>query len=89
MRPARLLLAAFALCCSCAQTKIYHDGELAAVFQGDMKGVHFETLPDGGTVFIADGVNHSEATRAQGDSAAAKLTAGAAAIGAAVPILKP
>ena len=64
---------------SCAQTVIYRDGQPIARFQGDMTGVDYQ---DGDTRLRAATVDHSAATKAQGEAAAGKITAAGAAVAA-------
>lgn len=90
------LICAFALS-ACASTNFRivnpKTGKVQKVasFQGDMENVSmtYVASADGAVsiTWTADKVNHSEPTRAQGDSAAAKLTAVAgvaAAVGTAI-----
>lgn len=65
---------------SCAQTVLYRNGQPIARFQGDMTGLEFT---DGSTSLKAATVDHSTATKAQGEAAAGKFTAAGAAVAAA------
>lgn len=65
----------------CAQSRLYdRQGNRLASFQGDMTNVKYRSLADGSTEWSADTVDHSSATKAQGEAAAGKLSAGGAAI---------
>ena len=71
----------------CAKTEFFYQGQKVAVFQGDMARSNFTmTITDRGVVigWGVEAVSHSEATRAQGDSAAAKIGAAASVITAGV-----
>jgi hypothetical protein len=59
---------------NCATTKLYHNGQIVASFQGDMKAVEFSSSKDGMTLKAAS-IDHSAATLAQGKAASEKITA--------------
>lgn len=65
---------------SCAQTVLYRDGQPLARFQGDMTGLDYE---DGSTRLRANTIDHSSATKAQGEAATGKIQAAGAAVAAA------
>jgi len=56
-----LLLGAGLLLCGCASTRVYDQGTLVAVIQGDATNV---TVTSGNSSFHADTLNHSPATAA-------------------------
>ncbi len=72
MKTLPLILLLLPLLPSCAQTVLYRDGQKIAAFQGDMKNVVYV---DGNTRWSADSVDHSTATKAQGEAAAGKISA--------------
>lgn len=49
------------LLCSCAETRIYSEGQIACIIQGDATNVTFRS---GDVYFHADAINHSTATDA-------------------------
>jgi hypothetical protein len=66
----------------CAQTTLYRDGRKIAVFQGDMTAVRFRLTAAGDLTWQAARVDHSTATKAQGEAAAGKIGAAGAALAA-------
>jgi hypothetical protein len=77
----QLCLIVFAFC-DCAQTRIYRDGQLAAVIQGDAANVTFRS---GDVYFHADTLMHSTATTAAYTGAAAMI--GAVTTGVATSVI--
>lgn len=80
MRKIVSLLVAVLLLSNCATTKLYHNGQIVASFQGDMKAVEFSSSPKDGVTLKAASIDHSTATLAQGKAATDKITATGAAI---------
>lgn len=71
------------VCTGCAQTTLYNrDGRKLAVFQGDMTAVRFRLTAAGDLTWQAARVDHSTATKAQGEAATAKIGAAGAALAA-------
>ena len=79
----RLLLLALLLP-SCAHTDLYDPatGQRLARFEGDMTGMTYHRAADG-SVKLTGSIDHSSATRAQGEAASSKLGAAGTAIAAA------
>jgi hypothetical protein len=79
-------LAPFLCLTSCASTTFYDraSGKKLANFDGDMEGVHFVASESGAFEWSAAKVDHSTATKAQGEAAAGKINALGAAAATAV-----
>ena len=73
----------------CAHTTLYRDGRKLAVLQGDMTGVRFQLSAAGDLAWQADKVDHSTATKAQGEAAAGKINAAALAVSGVTYLLNP
>ena len=78
-------------CTSCARTTFYHEGRKIADFQGDMTKMDLTVTPAGSIRWHAASVDHSAATRAQGEATAGKINALglAAASAATASFLRP
>lgn len=73
-----LLIALLLLASGCAETRVYDNGKLAMVIQGDAWNVCYQAKD---CYFHADVLNHSESTKAMGSMATGAIGAlGAAAI---------
>ena len=73
---------------SCAHTTFYSpEGKKVAVFQGDMTNVEFSMTRQGDIIWLVSKVDHSTATKAQGEAASAKLTATGSALAATLTAL--
>lgn len=69
-------MAIFMICTGCAQTTLYRpNGRKLAVFQGDMSAVRFRLTAAGDLTWQAARVDHSTATKAQGEAAEGKIAA--------------
>ena len=66
-----LSILAIAALTSCASTSLYRDGKLVAHFEGDMASLHYRD----GLIELSGDINHSAATKAQGESATNKINA--------------
>lgn len=69
----RTAFALILLLSSCASSTIYLDGKRVAELQGDLKGLTYTRKPDGSATISIASLNHSEATRAQGEAGAGKI----------------
>jgi hypothetical protein len=69
------------LLCSCASTRIYENGQLIAVIQGDAQNVTIKTAH---TQFHADVLMHSTATRAGGEIVGTAVTGATSVAGAVI-----
>jgi hypothetical protein len=81
------LCALLLLLTGCAHTEFFYQGQRVARFEGDMTQTKFTmtiTAQGASLSWTADGVSHSQATRAQGDAAAGKITAAASLVTAGV-----
>jgi len=77
-----ILILPLFLLVSCASTKFYQDGKLIAKFNADMDQVQYIQGADGSITWTAISVDHSTATKAQGEAFSSKTTAIGSAVAA-------
>lgn len=69
-----ILFLAIPLCSCVARTEFYRDGKKIAMFQGDMENAHL-TIDGDKVRWSASKVDHSTATKAQGEAERGRIEA--------------